>query len=191
MRNGGIFNGLSAIGAVTPEELDEYSEAPGTSLLKPTFNTNVDVPDWDTAEDRAAIVAADQAKLDAAKAAAAPASSSFSWSGLTDMQKLGIGVAGVLVLGVLWKSMGKSKSYASNPAKRRRARKTKRYVLKRGPYGKGWTIYDTKLKRGVNWHAYKQDSADAAAMYNEYGYRKGHIAKYARAKHYPDPSLLV
>lgn len=114
MRNGGIFNGLSAIGAVTPEELDEYSEAPGTSLLKPTFNTNMDVTDWDTAADRASIVAADQAKLDAAKAAAAPASSSFSWSGLTDMQKLGIGVAGVLVLGVLWKSMGKSKSYASN-----------------------------------------------------------------------------
>jgi len=188
MRQGGIFNGMSAIGEID-ETMDQIAEEWSREALTPTHSGSGPITDWDSAADRAAIVAADQAILDAQKKAATPASSG-GWAGLTDFQKLGIAVAGVLVVGALWKGVGgKSRSYASNPAKRRRVSaktridaRTKRYVLKRGPSGKGWTIYDRKAKRGVNWHLYKADSADAAAMYNEYGYRKGHVAKHARRR---------
>ena len=152
MRQGGIFNGDSAIGAVTPDELDEFSEAPGTSIDVPA-----NVTDYDTPETIAAIIASDQAKLDALKPAtpAAPASSG-GWAGLTDLQKLGIGVAGVLVVGAIWKGMKPSRSYASNPAKRRKVsrarsvaakrawvRRTQQYVAKIQPSTGHWGVYDS------------------------------------------------
>jgi len=110
MRQGGIFNGLSAIGAVQ-DELEEYSEAPGTALTVPQTITDLDTP-----ETIAAIIAADRAKLAAEKKAAASSSAlGTKWAGLTDLQKLALAVGGVLVVGLLYKAMKPSRSYASNP----------------------------------------------------------------------------
>lgn len=119
MRQGGIFNGMSALGEID-EEMEQIAEQWSRGALTPTLRVPDSIEDWDSDADRAAIIAADQAKLDAEKkTGAVTPSGSGGWAGLTDLQKLGIAVAGVLVVGAVWKAMKPSRSYASNTAKRK------------------------------------------------------------------------